>query len=557
MPDTLGSIAPAVRITPATAPVIGTGPAAISLLAELDSHWQPVTDATLGYYIHKGTVYLTGAVQPNLSATGSFRAIYSGLPEAIWPAAGQHLTLPLIRDGMPLINDPGLSVPTQLAATVNPDGTLTLDAELPTFFVTAPSSSTYWYYKVDSNITSPTVEPRYPQPIQCQMVLGNASWPIGAAPDTFTPASLAAYLDAEVSDSGSGFFVHQERNHLAGGVTVNTIKQDTSSATPTDPVIVTDSLSADMTPGGDGGFAITTVHRDGELWVAEVNGGQVNLPQPFNWGTPPSGHSPWLVNSNPAAPPGDPAYDTDPYNRNYVGFTSGLGVGLVDGGLSGVYSVPDGTNLDLHATFDVDALLAMVAPTPDWFALTLFLTYNLTHVDVGGFISAFSTVGAINVTGPVTAVAHMASDVQRGFIAPSTGSYSGSAFTPPWTGMGPWPFAGGGSGGWTTVDPSWLWKTSDWPGGTIDVHPYVPAGDYFYYADIQYCGMGIIPFWEMPSAGFVASGENIDLTGTGWEGVTGGALTPSIIHAGPASSGLLKGRDVLGSIGLSARPITS
>lgn len=499
----------------------------------LTGGWQSA-DVNPGYYVHQGYGYLDGRIFSGLGSPVVTQALLSGIPPGVAPSAPVHITIPADPSATDWTSDAALQLPPSYAATVYPNGTVTLDNPVPSQVNVTPSVGTYYY--IDS---SGAHHPRYLNPLFLQLVLGNARWPLPGTPpaDTFTTASLGSHLGSDFTDIDSAYVAHGTRVHLAGHVT----------AAVDGARFLLASLPPGTTGGLDPAFDDTTADGGSVGVVVEKGSSQAWLnsdffpikpageSRPVTWASPPTNTVGKNFISGQSLPGGSLLVGGLQYT-NSVDY--GLYTCTFSGGRSATCRTPGGLP---PVSFDIAALLATVDPQPEWFML--LLSYQVNHIQVGNAQNPPCDVvhSSCSPTMPITDIglaftpAMSLVDVNAGTpVPPSPGNFGWLApATPLYTGPPLNPPTGGGGGAGL---PNAIWKAGQLSGLTISA-----TAAYFNQADMGVT-VSIYPLYEMRQAGLHA-GDILDLTGSGWVGVQS---TPSTILAGPPTAGLRRRKNILG-----------
>lgn len=198
-----------------------------------DSGWEYSTN--IGYYIHRGRVYVQGSVDGGTYASGGQMGsgtLLTGLPSDLCPPAATPVKLLIdpnnsTEDYAP---DSNLHVGPFIDATVNPGGDVTFDGGNPVY--SDPSSGLSLAFAF--------------------------SWPLAiAVPDTYTPDSAAPYVGtaANLGVSGEDIYAdidatilpHDARLHLGGHVKGGSDIENTSGSNEIcnlTPAMMADVLSS-------------------------------------------------------------------------------------------------------------------------------------------------------------------------------------------------------------------------------------------------------------------------------------------------------------------------
>jgi hypothetical protein len=178
-----------------------------SLMDKIASGWvQPDSAALVGYYVHKGRVYLQGSI---LATPTANQTVLTGLPSSIRPSSPSAVTVGILTTELPDLGDRQL--PMQYSVTVHTDGTVALTDPIPDYVGLAPPDY-HW-----GGLGSPTV-PNYPYPLGLELELGQISWDLTPTDDTYSEISLEPYLGSDFENIDAKISRHCTRVHLSGKI---------------------------------------------------------------------------------------------------------------------------------------------------------------------------------------------------------------------------------------------------------------------------------------------------------------------------------------------------
>lgn len=321
-----------------------------------------------GYYLHKGRGYLQGVLyNPRTTAPLSTTCL-TRLPKLIRPASVVAVTLIQAFGVGADPATPGIVEPEELGAHIFPNGTMVLDS-IPPFADSVPGKG--WE----------AFAPDLQEPLQYEWLLGNVSWPVGAAvadtPPIWLP--LSAFVGPDFTDVDAEYAIHDSRLHLRGHVTANfdNARQMTQGGYPDG---ATPALA-------EGSFDFTDLHVAGKRRSAilgtfgifidgQTLKGDLLASRPRFQGSSPDalampengpGYEGWEV-GEPVAGFGLRAYPDlscfhpeKPFGKGHGGTVFWPSVGP-----------PIADEIDI----DINAALSNWVPTPEWFKVSLVLEFR-------------------------------------------------------------------------------------------------------------------------------------------------------------------------------------
>lgn len=530
------------------------------------------THATVGYYVHRGRVYLQGrlinARSADTGAPAPTTTLLSGLPIAIRPAADVAVTFVADLNITADPATPGVNPPITFAATITTGGDVVLGS-LPAYIIDTPDPTVYKHYDFGTG----GFLPDFTTAVRVGIIIANVSWEIDAETDDgYATESLGPYLaTSHFVDSDSTIGLHSTRVHLGGHVAASRINPYELS--PGVPVPYRNGLNPDgvgyeqnwTTAIGPGGWVVgIEIDSDGSMWAitdenADDAAGSAWY-QPGSWAdsnNPMPGvttHTPFgggigqdrRVSLAPPHPPGTsfPA----PASWDFGSHFGPCGLDILS---NPIYCPSLGDSGSVMLT--IADVLAMLYPEPDWFMIAV-------NPDLGSDDRIYKGVSACDVSG--TGCGPYVAAGNWGFTSDAAFSFVDAFGNPAHTSVTDTSAAvdvtafefDGRPGGWVKrpsggyarapshLETSLLWQPGEINTFTMSIDAQTNRCDYFGIDVVIY------PFWERRHNNLFPS-DVLDLSSSGWQALLLG-VAPGAIVALPGATGIrhrrgrIVGRDV-------------